>query len=112
MNNLFYQGASPSPDQNKVSPPKPPLHKAKTTAPGPDDSSLNPFNMTAGAQKSIPVLIQMISKVNFDISLPDRDHIQMNKLYQILSGELGMDISVGELKSLNKYMINKKLEGQ
>lgn len=33
-------------------------------------------------------------------------------MYQILTGDLGMDITVSDLKGLNKYLLNKQNENQ
>lgn len=64
LNNVFYQGEIEQPDANK-SPSKPPLQRAKTTADGQD---LNPFSMEPSAQKSIPTILDILSKVDFDVN--------------------------------------------
>ena len=38
--------------------------------------------------------------------------MKVNKVFQVLTGDLGVDISIPELKSLNKYLQAKQLETQ
>lgn len=52
----------------------------------------------------------MLSQVDFELTCGGKDHMQVNKLYQVLTGELGMDLTVSELKSLNAYLLSKQNE--
>ena len=100
MKNVFYQSESPSPPQ------KPPKVKAS-------NAQLNPFNLDNSnqkpAQKSIPELLDMFSKINFKASFP-KPEMKINELYNILSGELQVPLTVSDLKNLNKYLLNKSNE--
>ena len=61
----------------------------------------------APPQKSIPAILGMLANVDLDLNLGRATNMPINKMYQVLTGDLGMDISVGELKALNKYLMNK-----
>ena len=49
----------------------------------------------------------MLANVDLDLNLGRATNMPINKMYQVLTGDLGMDIGVGELKALNKYLMNK-----
>ena len=64
--------------------------------------------MDAPTQKSIPTILDMLKNVDFDMNFgPNTKQIQVGKMYQVLTGDLGMDITVGDLKGLNKYLLSK-----
>ena len=77
------------------------------------NAQLNPSNLDNSnqkpAQKSIPELLDMFSKINFKASFP-KPEMKINELYNILSGELQVPLTVSDLKNLNKYLLNKSNE--
>jgi hypothetical protein len=83
MKSVFYQGETPSQSQSPT-PVKPPRqHQPPVT--------LNPFNVDNSnkkpAQKSIPELLELFKKINFEVSFPS-PQMKINELYNVLSGEL------------------------
>ena len=52
----------------------------------------------------------MLSRVDFQINFIGKDQVKLNNLYQTLTGDLGLEVTVGELKALNKYLIGKQAD--
>lgn len=93
MKSMFYQ-----PESN-ASPPKPPRPMSRNQN---SEKSLNPFSFSQ-EQKSIPDILSMFAKVDFKSTF-GRKQMKLNAVYNIMTGELGFQLSVADLKNLNRFL--------
>mmetsp|Transcript_29840 Transcript_29840/g.45550 ORF Transcript_29840/g.45550 Transcript_29840/m.45550 type:complete len:128 (+) Transcript_29840:3635-4018(+) len=102
---LFYQGGA-LPEEERQSPPKPPI-----SPPTAADAKLNPFNLDPPQNKpetkSIPEMLAIFQKFNIRQVLGSEKEIKVAKLYNILTCELGITITVADLKELSRYLLSK-----
>jgi len=63
---------------------------------------MHPFALNANRQnkKSIPDILEIFSKINFGTAFNGRREMKLGNLYQIITSDLGVDISIEELKDL------------
>jgi len=76
------------------------------------DPKLNPFSIDPPSQRpetrSIPEMLTIFSKFNLKKVLGPKSLIKVNNLYRILTSELGITVTVADLKELAKYLHNKQ----
>jgi len=70
-----------------------------------DDKRLNPFSFSESKEerKSIPDILSMFAKVDFRRTFGKRE-IKTNELYTIMTSDLGFNLSVSDLKNLNRFL--------
>ena len=56
--------------------------------------------------RTIPQIIKLLSGINFEKLFSNQEKIKINYLYRILTSDLSVDITVGDLKNLNRYMVS------
>lgn len=74
--------------------------------------NLNPFDLSnqgAPPSKSVPEILEMLSKINLD-AIFSKKPVKVNDMYKVLTGDLGVRIEIADLKALNRFLINKQLE--
>ena len=104
MKSMFYQ-----PEDPKASPLKPPRPLSRNkpniqSSPDKSDQELNPFSFSSKQeQKSIPDILSMFAKVDFRSTF-GKKQMKLNVIYNIMTGELGFNLSVVDLKSLNRFL--------
>ena len=69
----------------------------------PQQNNLHPFAINASNRankKSIPDMLEIFSKINFSSAFNGRREMKLSNLYQILTSDLGVGISIEDLKDL------------
>ena len=72
---------------------------------------MNPFSQNdQGRGKSIPEILDLLRKVDFGLAFGRQNEIKISKLYTVLTSDLGVGVTLGDLKNLNQFLINRQAQ--
>lgn len=116
LKNLFYQGQDNDDSSSPSKPPRPGTSSsAQAASPAQKPQpNLNPFNQPNSnrASKSIPEILELLGKIDFDSTFRRQPEMKLNKLYTLLTSELGLPLSLSDLKNLNRFLMSRQAQGQ
>ena len=116
LKNLFYQGQDNDDSSSPLKPPRPGTSSsAQAASPAQKPQpNLNPFNQPNSnrASKSIPEILELLGKIDFDSTFRRQPEMKLNKLYTLLTSELGLPLSLSDLKNLNRFLMSRQAQGQ